>query len=116
MDRDSRPVKGLAEARAGRVCMQVGAPWAPGRARLRRSQIQASSADVLLLTWKPAGGQRGWLVAPVSSIRSKHRTWLRVRNLRRTPQQLKCKIEGFGRDWARSGAGLRAEFAALFPV
>ena len=55
----------------------------------RRSQCMASGADVLLFTWKPEGGRRGWLPIPLAALKErKHKDFLRTRCLKRTPQQL----------------------------
>ena len=53
----------------------------------------ASGADVLLLTWKPEGGRRGWLPIPLAALRRgpqkrERQDLLRTHCLKRTPQQL----------------------------
>ena len=59
-----------------------------------------SSADVLLLAWKPARGPWQWLVVPVRDpvrkLQKRHKALLRKRQLTRSAEQLESADKGFG--------------------
>ena len=85
---------------------------ANGRPLSLLSQCRVSGAEVLLLVWKPQGGQRLFLVLHLPRLLQRQARALQVLTLKRSIDNLERE---FGKS-AVSTAGLPAQLAALLPA